>query len=194
MQQTTSADRFGSRVRLVREARGLSQRELARLLTEAGYRIDASAITRVERGERAARLPEAVAIAAVLETTVGELLGESDAPASRRLAGLRASATSYWHSAQDALVNYGESLVEILEIVREEPELLMEEIPDCDVVGEPGESYLSWVAATLDDIRGKRTYVVTTDVRTDIEALSEILEKSGRGLVKFDPDSRTEWE
>ena len=44
---------FGRRVKEARKGRGLSQRTLAELLTESGYKIDRTTVVRIERGARA---------------------------------------------------------------------------------------------------------------------------------------------
>ncbi len=72
------ASTFASRVRQVREARGWSQEELARRLAEIGPRLGPTAITRLERGDRAVRVEEAVAIARALMTPLNALLQPVD--------------------------------------------------------------------------------------------------------------------
>lgn len=68
---------FASRVRQVREGQGWSQEELARRLSEVGLRLDPTAITRLERGERSVRVEEAVAVAQTLGVPLDELLQSS---------------------------------------------------------------------------------------------------------------------
>lgn len=65
---------FSKRVREERESAGLSQTELARKLDGHGLKLDPTAITRLERGSRAIRLGEAVAIAEVLGQPLPEML------------------------------------------------------------------------------------------------------------------------
>lgn len=52
---------------------GLSQRALAERLKAFGISIDATAITRFERGQRDLRLREAVAIASLLDISLSDL-------------------------------------------------------------------------------------------------------------------------
>lgn len=59
-------------MRAAREARGWSQRQLAQELSSRSYRIDPSAITRIEKGQRDVRLAEAIRIAIVLELSLDE--------------------------------------------------------------------------------------------------------------------------
>jgi transcriptional regulator with XRE-family HTH domain len=72
---------FGERVRELRLERDLSQRELAERLV--GLNLDPTAITRIEKGRRALRLGEALAIAAALDTSVERILNEIGDPAAR---------------------------------------------------------------------------------------------------------------
>jgi transcriptional regulator with XRE-family HTH domain len=58
---------FGDLMKTCREARGLSQRQLAEMLHEVDLRLDPSAITRIEKGSRDVKLSEALAIAGLLE-------------------------------------------------------------------------------------------------------------------------------
>ncbi|KZM70824.1 hypothetical protein AWN90_40455 [Nocardia terpenica] len=61
----------------LREMRGMSKAELVRALTDAGWtNVHQTTVTRIENGERPARIGEARVIAAVLETTVGKLIRE----------------------------------------------------------------------------------------------------------------------
>lgn len=81
-------ERFGANVRRLREARGLSQHELARRLADVGLEgFHQTTVSRIEKGERPARLGEAKAIAQLLDSTIENMLtqGESAAEATRGL-------------------------------------------------------------------------------------------------------------
>ena len=64
---------FGKKLRECREAKGLSQRELAKLLNTS-Y----SVIGKYERDEMLPSIKAAQSIAKLVDTTVGYLLGESE--------------------------------------------------------------------------------------------------------------------
>ncbi len=74
MQALDVADAFASGVREAREARGWTQVDLARHLAETGVRLDPTAITRLERGDRSVKIGEAVAIAASLGLSIEDVL------------------------------------------------------------------------------------------------------------------------
>ncbi len=81
MQADEVADAFASGVREARTIRGWTQVDLARHLAESGVRLDPTAITRLERGDRGVRIGEAVALAASLGLSIEDVLSRA---ASRR--------------------------------------------------------------------------------------------------------------
>ena len=76
---------FRDRVQAARGARGLSQRALAARVAELGLKINPTAITRIERGERRVSLNEVVAIATALDTHPLMLFHPEPAKAVREL-------------------------------------------------------------------------------------------------------------
>ncbi|WP_319457711.1 MULTISPECIES: helix-turn-helix transcriptional regulator [unclassified Mycobacterium] len=75
---------FGKAVRQRRAAINVSQRRLSELLLEkAAVKLDPSAITRIEKGQREMKLAEALAIAKVLDVSIDQLTRdmEPDEPA-----------------------------------------------------------------------------------------------------------------
>ncbi|BBX89002.1 helix-turn-helix transcriptional regulator [Mycolicibacterium boenickei] len=71
------ARNFGKAVRQRRSAIGVSQRKLSELLLDkTGVKLDASAITRIEKGQRDLKLAEAAAIANVLGVGIDQLTRE----------------------------------------------------------------------------------------------------------------------
>jgi transcriptional regulator with XRE-family HTH domain len=67
-------------MRELREIGGISQTVLAARLEHHDIRLDGTAITRIERGSRAIRLNEAVAIATALDVSLGTLLHPAPSP------------------------------------------------------------------------------------------------------------------
>lgn len=66
---------FGKRIKSQRENRKLSQAQMARILSNRGVPIHATAIAKIESGDRSVRINEAAAFADLFETTVDALLG-----------------------------------------------------------------------------------------------------------------------
>jgi transcriptional regulator with XRE-family HTH domain len=73
-QEKHPSEVFRSRLRETRNARGVSQGELARRMRDAGYPMDKSAVLRIEKGERGISLDEALAFAAILFASPAHLL------------------------------------------------------------------------------------------------------------------------
>ncbi len=61
-----SPDEFRQQMKMVRELRGWSQRQLSEHLKEIGLKLDPSAVTRIENGQREPKYREAVAISEAL--------------------------------------------------------------------------------------------------------------------------------
>lgn len=74
MSEIDAENRIGRWVRWARLERGWSQRELAERLAPLGFKVDPSAITRLEKGRRPIRVDEAVAIANVFGVSMETML------------------------------------------------------------------------------------------------------------------------
>lgn len=85
---TTDAE-IGARVRMVRQARKLTQQQVADRITGAGHMMDNSAVSRTESGGRPLLARELIALAAVLGVTPAALLGGSAAAPDELTAALR---------------------------------------------------------------------------------------------------------
>ena len=60
---------FGNRIKVLRESKGLLQRQLAAILE-----IDTPMFSKIERGERRAKREQVIKLAELLQTDVNELL------------------------------------------------------------------------------------------------------------------------
>ena len=80
---------FGSRVKAMRQARGLSQEDLAERLTAAGYPMTQTVVSKLESAVRPTSVGEVAAIAAEFDIPVTDLFATSDGERLRlELAGL----------------------------------------------------------------------------------------------------------
>jgi transcriptional regulator with XRE-family HTH domain len=89
------------RVRELRVKAGLTQRQLADLMSGAGYRMHQTTIAKIESGERPVVVGEAIQLAGVLGVTLPALLTEPPSDDERRL-----------HEAQIAVVSLQRELAE----------------------------------------------------------------------------------
>ncbi|WP_076623911.1 helix-turn-helix transcriptional regulator [Leucobacter chironomi] len=87
---------LAQKLRERRERLGLSQTEVATLISDAGIRMSQTAMSRIEKGERALTVGEALVYASALQTTLEELLSSDkiDEIIADGLATLRALETS----------------------------------------------------------------------------------------------------
>lgn len=118
----TVEQRFGEAVRLRRQTIGLSQKQLAEALTATGISLDGPSISRLEKGNRSVRLAEAVALAGILRMELGEAISEPDTP--RFMRQLSRLADSALDEISSASVRFITTLMQIQELLDEEPELL----------------------------------------------------------------------
>ncbi|QZH66937.1 helix-turn-helix domain-containing protein [Mycolicibacterium farcinogenes] len=93
--------RVGANIRDLRNKKGWSQRQLAESL-QGDLRLDPSAITRIERGERSIKLREAAAIADALEVALYQIVTHFDNPHDEELRQLTNSAHWEIRLAQEA--------------------------------------------------------------------------------------------
>jgi transcriptional regulator with XRE-family HTH domain len=68
--------RFGKRVKAKRDARGWSQADMAKMLSDRGiHPMHPTTVAKIEAGDRSVRINEAVGIADLFEVSVDSLLG-----------------------------------------------------------------------------------------------------------------------
>lgn len=122
--------RFGARVRQARTERGWSQRELAADLAAKGIKLDPSAITRLEKGQRPIRLDEAATLAEIFGIPLEEMIKPPTgiiaeaANIATQLAALLADAEGYRTRLRDVTAQAG-GLAEIESSAPEaDPELV----------------------------------------------------------------------
>ncbi|MFK4789864.1 helix-turn-helix domain-containing protein [Microbacterium sp. ZW T5_56] len=73
---TTVDESFGASVAKARTLRGMSQKELSSALAQLGMKVDAPAVSRIEKGQRSLRLTEATTVATALGVDLTDLLQE----------------------------------------------------------------------------------------------------------------------
>lgn len=91
-QPTTAGERrFGASVREFREAKGLSQTQLAMKMIDAGWsNFHQGTISRTESNERPIRLGEAISLSEILGVSLDVLTGSSSAEGLHQSAGMHA--------------------------------------------------------------------------------------------------------
>jgi transcriptional regulator with XRE-family HTH domain len=118
----TPGQTFARRLREERIRAGLSQATLAERLAELlNQKVDASAITRIEKHERAVRLDEAVVIAELLDLPLPAMLRDSES-VDEQVAELRRDLSlAQWRASQaeEELQRAQESMAAIRRLIAE---------------------------------------------------------------------------
>lgn len=128
MQESVSGrdfnERVGTRLREFREERNWSQRRLAEVLRANGLKLDPSAITRIERGQRDVKLHEATALAAALRVKLDQLVRHGDDDPRQELADEFDWADEQLQKTQAALSSVAVAYVRIVQLIEEHPSLV----------------------------------------------------------------------
>jgi transcriptional regulator with XRE-family HTH domain len=106
-QRETANERFGANLRDLRQRQGMSQAELARQMTEAGFPWHQSTVYRVEQGRQAVTYWEARALAGILRTSTDRFSWE----------GPEASATEMVYGAGAVLRQRYEAVAEAVYVL-----------------------------------------------------------------------------
>lgn len=152
-------ERVGTQVTHLRKSLGMTQRDFAAALTQAGMPVDASAVSRIEKGTRALRLSEAVTLASVLDVDLRVLTQGIESP-DQEFAALRRYAQSLMDHAQEATFYFLTSNADAANLIGEVPTVLS----TLTGAGAPktAAEYLPWVASQI----------ATIEVDEDLEILS----------------------
>jgi len=136
---------FGERVKEERIKAGWTQRELA-----AKLHLDASAISRLEKGARAIRLGEAAHIALALGVNLGYLAYGPSLEAA--LASYQAGANSGVRETRSAAMNMASHFNGIVDLLDHNPELLERLADDDGAVPASVDEYLEQVVHRLKNV------------------------------------------
>ncbi|WP_309690271.1 helix-turn-helix transcriptional regulator [Microbacterium foliorum] len=145
---TTSDEEFGQAVASYRAAQHMSQKDLASALTDAGMKVDAPAVSRIEKGQRAVRLAEAMKIANVLGRNLGDLIGTRMTTRERVAA---AFSNVEWRGKQlaESVARFSEEVMNTGALLEEDEDLL-ESLNDAEI-GRPRDAadFSRWYAEVL---------------------------------------------
>lgn len=101
----------------------MSQREFAERLTQRGFKVDASAVSRIENGSRAVRLAEAMTIADVLDFDLTMLIAGLDRSPEAELKSARRAAQAAYEGLREPLVMFANSYMWVHQELLQHPEL-----------------------------------------------------------------------
>lgn len=110
---------FARRLREVRQAKDMTQAELARRLTDLlDVRIDGAVITKIEKGDRGVRLEEAVYSAEILDVPLESLVTGID-PIDARIAELQRQIEGQGDRANVAMHEYEQATSAVAHLQQE---------------------------------------------------------------------------
>lgn len=129
-----TAAAFGKNVRILRQALGLTQEELAKAMTEAGTPMRQTTVAKLERGARPTSITEASALATVLSVSIYALFALDDeskealyiAMADGQMAHLLSKKDEAWKVIEAAKGGYLAILEEIKETSARRDDLVLE--------------------------------------------------------------------
>lgn len=148
--------RFGETVLEGRRVLRISQKTLAELLSQRNLALDASAISRIEKGTRAIRLNEAAAIADVLGFSLSDVENPRDPEVD--FARLRKNFDGVLNTVFDSALSVAESVEELTWIIDRYPELLKQLGDESGRAPTNVTEYVRWVEARWQST----TWIVTT--------------------------------
>lgn len=138
----------GEQIAAMRTMRELTQRDLASALTEAGMPVDASAVSRIEKGTRSVRLSEATVIASVLDVDLGFLM-RGVLTSGQKFAEARRFADLARREALTPLLDFAGSLLEAKRLIEENPDLLATLQGGDQAAPGSASDYIPWVTERI---------------------------------------------
>lgn len=133
---------FGLQVREARSDMGMSQRLLASRMGSLGFKLDPSAITRIESGKREVKLAEAVALKEILGLNLDALSADRAAPFRSRVAR--------W---KKAMMDARESLVEAMDAFDTAHAALTDDLAADLLATSPVDSVADYFAVTTNSVK-----------------------------------------
>ncbi|GAA4176348.1 hypothetical protein GCM10022287_23380 [Gryllotalpicola koreensis] len=169
----------------MREARqefGWSQQKLADRLADSGLKLDPTAITRIEKGQRSVRLSEAVTIAAELGIDLNELIKTVENP-TQVLAQARESANKAMRDARYALQAMVFEFNDIALMLEDQDEMLEILRAESGGIVNSASTYLPWVAERIAAISSDGWAVLSVEDRQRRDQLVDLLNFVTKDLV-----------
>ncbi len=181
---------FGDALRRAREERRWSQRRLAEEIARYGVKLDASAITRIERGTREVKLREANAIARCMHLLLDDLVESPEHDPYDRFMRTHIAAIECAMRARAQLAEMVQFLLRASKIVDAYPYLAPMDVVDGQLDGTAGEAFLSDHAPDFPEVEPGVMLDVTPRVR---DLLNQVAVAASQDIVgsSEEPDAAT---
>lgn len=148
----TIEEQVGDQIATLRQMRELTQRQLATLLTERGLPVDASAISRIEKGQRALRLSEALVLAEAFGVDLSFLVMGLETP-DQAFRSARRYSNQLMNDLVGPASDWLNSIAYVAELARDDPSRL-ELLHPVGSAPTPkrAEQYLPWVLQNVREL------------------------------------------
>lgn len=190
----TTEESVGESITELRTLRGLTQRQFAAKLTEAGMVVDASAVSRIEKGTRSIRLVEAMVIADVLDVDVDFLVQGVRTP-EQELKDIRRSTNLFMHQLDKPFSLFAFGLMEAKWFLEDHPELVSQMTDEHAGDLTSADDYLPWVAQRMRKLAVEQDDLVPTRTTLEADQLVEVMiawvsRRIGPGVFGEDDDGK----
>lgn len=135
---------IGEQISAARKIRKYTQKKFAEVLTQHGLPVDASAVSRMEKGERALKISECILVAESLDIDMQVLLRGIQTPA-QELKETRQFADFCMHDMGQSFADWLSQLLVVKWELESQPELIAEVSEEI----KSHKDYLPWVASNL---------------------------------------------
>lgn len=175
MEQTRNIEKsIGEQISAMRKIKKYTQKKFAEILTDHGLPVDSSAVSRMEKGERALKISECMIVAEALEVDLTFLLRGVQTPA-QELKETRKFADLCMRDMSQSFADWLLSLLVAKWELERYPELLVNVSAEL----KSHDDYLPWVAARLSELEWEwdapdtgDSYILTRD-RKEVNDLIE---------------------
>ena len=192
MQQSPKTTRtietaVGEAIAEYRIVRGLTQRQFAEMLTAAGMPVDASAVSRIEKGTRSVRLTEAITIANILDVDLGLLVDGVRTP-EEELKSIRRNADLFMTHLGGPFGLFMFGLLEAKWLLENNPHLI-QTLQD-EEIGTPSgpDDYLRWCAARVSRLEVDPDEEVLTRTQQEADQLMAVVQAWAANRIFADAD------
>lgn len=192
MQQSSKASRaieesVGEAIAEYRTGKGVTQRQLAAKLTAAGMPVDASAVSRIEKGTRSIRLTEAITIANILDVDL-DLLVDGVRTPEEELKKIRRNTDVFMSHLDETFMLFMSSLLEAKWLLEANPHLV-DSLHDDELRAPSGPAdYLRWCGERVQRLEVDPDQEVLTRTQEEADELIGVALAWASNRIHADPE------
>jgi transcriptional regulator with XRE-family HTH domain len=183
---------FGDKLRKEREERHWSQRRLAEEIARYGVKLDASAITRIERGARDVKLREANAFARSMHLLLDDLVDSPEHDPYERFMRTHSAAMDSARKARTHLAEMAQYLWRAAQLIDLYPEIVVDIAEIGDGNGPAAKKFLREHAHDFPEVEPEAVLDVDAATR---DLLNRIAVAAAQGIIEreaeYDPETQS---